>query len=264
MSDRKDLAELLRWYVESGADEAITEHPADRLAAATPERTPPAPPPPRRPAAMPLAAAPPPAPEAAASARALAAAAPDLAALERAIRGFTGCALKATATNTVFADGNPAAGLMLIGEAPGAEEDRQGKPFVGRSGQLLDRMLASIGIDRSKILITNALFWRPPGNRKPTAAEVATCLPFVHRAIALVRPRILILCGGTAAAAVLGTSEGITKLHGRWFDANVPDMANSVTAFAIYHPSYLLRSPARKKEAWRDLLSLQSKLQELR
>jgi DNA polymerase len=149
---------------------------------------------------------------------------------------------------------------MLIGEAPGGEEDRLGKPFVGRSGQLLDRMLATIGIDRSTAYITNVLYWRPPGNRKPTPAEIAACLPFVLRHIALVRPAVLVLCGGTAASTLLATNEGITKLRGRWFDLAIPGFEAPVKTIATYHPSYLLRTPERKRESWRDLLTIQEEL----
>ncbi len=196
----------------------------------------------------------------AANAAAIAEAATSLADLERAVAAFDGCALRQTATNTVFADGNAAAALMLIGEAPGSEEDRLGKPFVGRSGQLLDRMLATIGIDRSTAYITNVLYWRPPGNRKPTPAEIATCLPFVLRHIALVRPAVLVLCGGTAASTVLATSEGITRLRGRWFDLAIPGLEGPVKTIATYHPSYLLRTPDRKRESWRDLLTIQEEI----
>jgi len=252
MAALQPWAELLRWYVEMGADEAIGETAPDRLAVAA--SAPAAPAIVRPPAPVP-AAAPRPEPVAAAGARELAAAAGDLAALERAVAAFEGCALRLTASRTVFADGNPAAPLMLIGEAPGAEEDRLGKPFVGRSGQLLDRMLAAIGIDRSGAYITNVLFWRPPANRKPTPGEIATCLPFVLRHVALVRPRIVALCGGTAAGGLLGTSEGITRLRGRWFDLEIPGLAAPVPAIATYHPSYLLRpyNENAKREAWEDL-----------
>ncbi|MGH6990397.1 MAG: uracil-DNA glycosylase, partial [Stellaceae bacterium] len=170
-------------------------------------------------------------------------------------------ALKRTATHTVFSDGVAGAPLMIIGEAPGADEDRIGRPFVGRSGQLLDRMLATIGLSRAtNTYITNILFWRPPGNRKPTGDEIAACLPFVWRHIALARPRLVMLSGGTATAALLDRREGITRLRGRWFDLEVPGLAAPVPALATYHPSFLLRSPARKGEAWRDLLALETRL----
>jgi uracil-DNA glycosylase len=264
VSDAQSAAELLRWYVAMGADEAIADAPIDRLAAPAAPRFPaPLPAGPRLPAAA--APAPPAAVEApgAAGARALAGAAKDLAALAAAVHAFDGCALKRTATNTVFADGVAGAPLMVIGEAPGADEDRLGRPFVGRSGQLLDRMLAAIGFDRRRnAYITNVLFWRPPGNRKPTPEEIAACLPFVWRHIALLAPRAVALCGGTATSALLGRPDGITKLRGRWFDLAVEGLAHPVPALATYHPSFLLRAPGRKSEAWRDMLALQSKLSE--
>jgi uracil-DNA glycosylase len=271
---------LLRWHVEMGADEAIGEEPVDRFAAAVvaaavivPARTPPAP---RAAAALPKSAAAarpvavvPPAAyaeapgEAAQSARLLAALAATSAALEAAIAGFEGCALKQTATNTVIADGNPAAPVMIIGEAPGADEDRIGRPFVGRAGQLLDRMLAAIGLDRTGALITNVIYWRPPGNRTPTADEIAACLPFVLRHIALVRPKVLVLAGGTAARALLPPGPGITRLRGRWFDLAIPGLDRPVPTLPMFHPSFLLRAPERKREAWRDLLAVRARLDEL-
>lgn len=246
-----------------GADEAILERSRDRLA-------------PKAPAATRLAPSPTPtmtAPVAAtapqsvilASARELAEAAKTLAELRAAVEAFDGCSLRRTATHTVFADGNPAAPLMLIGEAPGADEDRIGRPFVGRSGQLLDRMLASIGVSRAEnAYITNVLFWRPPGNRKPTPEETAMCLPFVWRHIALLRPKIVVLCGGTATGTLLNRADGITRLRGRWFELPVPGLDEPLSALATYHPSFLLRAPARKGESWRDLLLIQSKLNSLK
>jgi uracil-DNA glycosylase len=253
---------LLRWYVEMGADEAIAEAPWNRLAP-----PPPAPvrgPPPAAPRAV--AAVPPALPEslaeAAQSARRLAEGADTVEALAALVAAFDDCPLKRTATNTVFADGNPRAPVMIIGEAPGAEEDRLGRPFVGRSGQLLDRMLAAIGLDRGGVLITNVIYWRPPGNRTPTAAEIAACLPFVLRHVALVGPQVLLLCGATAAGALLPVREGITRLRGRWFELAVPGLDRPVPVLPTYHPSFLLRAPERKREAWRDLLALQARLAE--
>ncbi len=198
--------------------------------------------------------------EAAQSARLLAASAETIEALGALVAAFEGCALKRTATNTVFLDGNPAAPVMIIGEAPGAEEDRLGRPFVGRAGQLLDRMLAAIGLDRTGVQITNVIYWRPPGNRKPTTAEIAACLPFVLRHIALARPRVLVLAGGTAASALLPLSEGITRLRGRWFELAVPGLDPPVPTLPMFHPAFLLRTPERKREAWRDLLALKARL----
>ena len=258
-----DLKELLRWYVAIGVDEAIGDVPQDRFT-----------PPPLRPPVARSAgpAAPPSSPTSlpasagtgAAAARQLAEAATTLAELEAAISSFDGCALRRTATHTVFADGTPHAPAMIIGEAPGADEDRIGRPFVGRSGQLLDRMLAAIGLERQRnVYITNVLFWRPPGNRKPTEDEIATCLPFVWRHIALNAPKVIVLCGGTATAALLGRSEGITKLRGRWFELAVPALDHPIHTLTTYHPSFLLRTPARKSESWRDFLEIQSKIEAL-
>ncbi len=270
--EREAALRLLRWYVEMGADEAIDAAPANRLAP-PPKPEPAGPPPPV--AAAPLvsvaravAAAPPAAfaqspAEDAQSARRLAAGAETVAALEALVAGFEGCALKRTATSTVFADGNPAAPVMIVGEAPGADEDRLGRPFVGRAGQLLDRMLAAIGLDRSGVLITNVIYWRPPGNRTPTAAEIASCLPFVLRHVALARPKILVLAGGTAARALLPEGPGITRLRGRWFDLAIPGLEEAVATLPMFHPSFLLRAPERKREAWRDLLALRARLDEL-
>jgi DNA polymerase len=201
--------------------------------------------------------------EPAQSARSLAAQAQSIDALAALVAGFDACPLKRTATNTVFADGNPAAPVMIVGEAPGADEDRLGKPFVGRAGQLLDRMLAAIGLDRSSVQITNVIYWRLPGNRKPTTAEIASCLPFVLRHIALSRPKVLVLAGGTAAITLLDTTEGITRLRGRWFDLAVPGIETPLPTLPMFHPAFLLRSPERKREAWRDLLALKAKLAEL-
>jgi uracil-DNA glycosylase family 4 len=224
--------------------------------------------PPRAAVAAPAAIAPPralteSAAEPAQSARALAAQANSIEALAAIVARFDACPLKRTATNTVFSDGNPTAPIMMIGEAPGADEDRIGKPFVGRSGQLLDRMLAAIGLDRTGVQITNVIYWRPPGNRKPTAAEIASCLPFVFRHIVLSQPKVLVLAGGTAASSLLDMAEGITRLRGRWFDLAIPGLDAKLPTLPMFHPAFLLRSPERKREAWRDLLALKAKLDEL-
>jgi uracil-DNA glycosylase len=261
---------LLQWQIEMGADEAIGDVALNRLAPPPPaprpiERLAPARP---APAFAPTVTAPPralteSAAEPAQSARMLAAQAETVEGLAALIAGFDACPLKRTATNTVFADGNPRAPVMIIGEAPGADEDRLGKPFVGRAGQLLDRMLAAIGLDRTGVQITNVIYWRPPGNRKPTAQEIASCLPFVFRHIVLSRPRVLVLAGGTAASALLPMSEGITRLRGRWFDLAIPGLDAPLPTLPMFHPAYLLRTPERKREAWRDLLSLKAKLAKL-
>jgi len=270
MNTAWDMGEALRLQLEWGADEALADLPLDRLAlpaarpqpaapqtpaAATPAPRPPAP----RPAAPAL-----PLPGAAAIQRArdLAAACATLDELRAALATFDGCALSTTATNLVFNDGNPESGLMLIGEAPGAEEDRSGKPFVGAAGQLLDRILASIGLDRTRCLITNTVFWRPPGNRTPTDAEAQVCLPFLHRQIALVRPRHLVLLGAPATKAITGTSTGITRMRGKWLAAQVPGLDAPIPTLPTLHPSYLLRRPATRRDAWADWRSLRRTLDE--
>lgn len=265
--ERDAAIALLRWYVAMGADEAIGEGAANRLAPAiaAASKLPVVPhlPPVRAVAASPPRTLAESMAEAAQSARRLAAGADSVATLAALIESFEGCALKLTATNTVFADGSPAAPVMIIGEAPGADEDRIGRPFVGRAGQLLDRMLAAIGLDRQSVLITNVVYWRPPGNRTPTTAEIASCLPFVLRHVALVRPKILVLCGATAAGALLPQGQGITRLRGRWFDLAIPGLAEPVPTLPMFHPSFLLRTPERKREAWRDLLALRARLDEV-
>jgi DNA polymerase len=198
----------------------------------------------------------PPGAGAASDAKALAASCDSLEALAEALRQFDGCPLKETAINLCFADGNPASPIMLIGEAPGAQEDRQGRPFVGPSGQLLDRMLKTIGLDRSKVYITNVIYWRPPGNRSPTAAEIAICQPFLERQIELIRPKLLVFVGGIAARALLGRTEGVTKLRGRPFVYKSEVDGRDIPALVMFHPAYLLRQPAQKRFSWRDLLSI--------
>ena len=269
-----DLAALLKWYVLHGLDETIGEETIDRFAivapapaaaaapaasiAPTPFR--PAAP---SPAAAPRAPVPLESPQIVEDARALAAGCATIAELEAAIRSFEGCALKRTAKNTVFADGLPTAPVMIVGEAPGADEDRLGKPFVGVSGQLMDRMMGAIGLTRGEgFYITNILFWRPPGNRTPTLAEQAMCLAFTRRHIELVRPRLLILAGGTAAKAVLDTAEGIMRLRGKWTSVRTDD-GMEIPTMPTFHPAYLLRTPASKRQSWSDLLALDKKLKEL-
>ena len=273
-----DIAAILAFWRDAGIDEAMEDAPVDRYArsadavARTPAPRPvaasrPAVAPPVRPAATSREAAhaamsvPLESPAAIDDARAAAAAAGTLDALHAAIAAFEACALKRTAKNTVFSDGNPQAPVMVNGEAPGADEDRIGKPFVGASGQLLDRMLAQIGLDRQTgFYITNILPWRPPGNRTPTSGEIALCMPFIERHVALVRPRLIVLAGGVAAKSMLATSDGIMKLRGRWFDYAPPGLESTIPTMATFHPAYLLRSPAQKREAWRDLLAIRARL----
>ena len=248
-----DMLAALRLQMEWGADEALDDAPRDRLAVPRAVVPPPAPPAPR-PAPMMATLLPQAAPVQ--RAHEVAAAATTIEGLRAALAGFDGCALSATATNLVFADGNPDSGLMLVGEGPGAEEDRSGIPFVGASGQLLDRILASIGLDRTRYVITNLIPWRPPGNRNPTDAEVTICLPFLLRHIALVRPRRLVLLGALASRAILGGSAGITRLRGKWVPASIPGLDAPVPTLPMLHPAYLLRNPGAKRDAWTDMLLL--------
>lgn len=193
------------------------------------------------------------------AAKTLAANADSLDALREAVDGFDQCPLKSTANQLVFCDGNPAAKIMLIGEAPGRDEDREGRPFVGPSGQLLDRMIGAIGLDRTSVYIGNCLPWRPPGNRKPTDAEIAMCQPFIERQIALAAPDIIVLVGATPTKTLLGTTDIITRLRGQWHDYTTQD-GHTIPALPILHPAFLLRTPARKREAWLDMLALKSKI----
>lgn len=269
MGSTDDARTLLAWHVEAGADEAIGEVPVNRYRDPTPniagtaEAAPAMPPRP----AMTISASALSAPDAIAhGAKELAAAAADLPALAAALAKFDGCALRETATNLVFADGNPGADVMFIGEAPGADEDRQGVPFVGMAGKLLDRMLASIGLDRTSAYISNILPWRPPGNRKPTPNEVTICMPFLRRHIELAAPKILVLVGGTSTQALLGSSQGITRLRGRWHEYQSdagPDGGRGIPAMPIYHSAYLLRKPGMKREAWHDMREIRNRLDSL-
>jgi len=267
-----ELAALLKWHLDAGVDETLGEAPVDRFAAPKTEARPPALP---SVGAAPVTAAPAPpkippplpglAPAGAAPSSAhIAQACKTLPELHAAIAAYDGCALKTYATRTVVADGSLEARVMVIGEAPGEDEDRQGKPFVGVSGKLLDRMLAAIGLDRAvNTYITNIVFWRPPGNRKPTAEEIVQCMPFVQRQIELLDPALLLLVGGPAASTILANPQGITKLRGRWFEYESPGLSRPVPAMATFHPAYLLRSPQQKRLAWRDLLVFKQKLDSL-
>ena len=263
-----EAAEALRWWREAGVDLALDETPHDHFAESAAPTARHAPPPD---AAPPLQAGEPPRPapaltatpdEAQRSAREAAAAALSLEELRAALERFQGCGLKATATQLVFADGAPEARIMLVGEAPGGDEDRIGRPFVGRAGQLLDRMLAAIGLDRRSVYIANVVPWRPPGNRTPTPQETAVCLPFVRRQIALVGPRILVCLGGSATQTLLGVKEGITRTRGVWREYQSDDGAGIAT-LPMFHPAYLLRQPAAKRQAWADLRKLKRAAEEM-
>ena len=243
-----EAAALLRFYVEAGVSDGLSDEPVDRYAlnarAAQPANDSPAPTGPRTlPGARPTFSSSP--PQVTSSPAAI-----PLESVEQA-----GDA-KAIA---VFADGNPEADIMLVGEAPGRDEDIQGLPFVGRSGQLLDRMLAAIGLDRTNVYITNVLPWRPPGNRQPTPVEQTMCAPFIEKHIELVAPKYLMLVGGVSAKQMLGTSSGIMKLRGKWGSVTAGDL--TIPALPIFHPAYLLRQPAQKRLAWRDLLDFKTKVE---
>ncbi len=295
--EREELLALLAWWRTAGVDTVLDETPTDwmRDGAVAPgmafawpdagvDHTPEAPvpqvrrPSPAAPAAPPprlapsaRATAPSPAPQqpvrpfptaapdaATMAAREAARAAPTLEALGQALAQFDGCSLKATAKNLCFYRGAPQARVMLIGEAPGRDEDLEGKPFVGRSGQLLDRMLAAIGLSEADVHITNTVYWRPPGNRTPTPLETLVCKPFLERQIVLVAPDVIVTLGGPAAKAVLGVEDGILKLRGKWRELDVD--GRRVRVMPTLHPAYLLRTPIAKRQAWRDLLAIKTAL----
>jgi DNA polymerase len=264
------VQQLLAFYLEAGVDCALTDAPVNRLAepdsvtmasTAAPVREV-APPVREIPPAMPAVSRSEiaPAPEAAiASARDAARTAPSLEALRALLENFEGCALKHTATRLVFADGNPLARIMFVGEAPGRDEDIEGLPFVGRSGKLLDRMIAAIGLDRSKAYIANVIPWRPPGNRTPTPQETQICLPFIQRQIELVNPDVLVTLGNPSTQTLLSTREGIMKTRGKWFDYDTG--TRIIRAMATFHPAYLLRSPSYKRMSWQDLRAIAKELE---
>jgi uracil-DNA glycosylase len=266
------LSQLLAFYLEAGVDCALSEEPVDRLSDSGRDEALKAPsgagetiaarlikpaPTPVTPAADPLLA-----PDAAiATAREAARSAGSLEILREMLEKFDGCALKSTATRLVFADGNPKARIMFVGEAPGRDEDIEGLPFVGRSGKLLDRMVAAIGLDRTKVYIANVIPWRPPGNRTPTPQETLICLPFIQRQIELVDPEILVTLGNPSTQTLLSTREGIMKTRGRWL--NYDTGTRVIRAMATFHPAYLLRSPSYKRLSWQDLRAISKALAQI-
>jgi uracil-DNA glycosylase len=278
MSSKDDLTDLplsapqameaLRWWIQVGVTDALDEAPHDRFADGLASRQNPRDP---QKASESLRQSAPgietrsPAPRHVArtnspeatesSALALSEAAPDLETLRSAMANFEGCALKRTATQLVFADGVPGSRVMLVGEAPGGDEDRIGRPFVGRAGQLLDRMLNSIGLDRQNVYIANVVPWRPPGNRTPTPQETQMCLPFLERQIHLANPEYLVCLGGSAVRTLLGAEGGVMRARGSWF-AYPRQSARQIPALAMLHPAFLLRQPAHKKFAWADMRAL--------
>jgi uracil-DNA glycosylase len=258
--DVAKAAAALRWWANAGVTGAIEEAPRNRFderpqAASRAATAAPVPPQarrmqPERPGASSVSP-----PVAEAAAQTLAASSRDLETLRANLELFDGCALKRTATQLVFADGVPGSRVMFVGEAPGGDEDRIGRPFVGRAGQLLDRMLQAIGLDRRSVYIANVVPWRPPGNRTPTPQETQACLPFIRRQIALAAPEILVCLGGSAAQTLLGVREGITRARGNWFEYEGED-GRPLRALAMLHPAYLLRQPALKRQAWIDMRAL--------
>ncbi|MEW6452051.1 MAG: uracil-DNA glycosylase [Pseudomonadota bacterium] len=272
ISDRAKAArDILAFYVEAGVDMAVGEAPNDYLAgdpmpaapaqSAAPALAPTAPEPIRRPSApppMPAQAAPPGADAAVMAAREAARSAKSMDELRAILESFEGCALKATASRLVFADGNPQARVMFVGEAPGRDEDIEGLPFVGRSGKLLDKMLSAIGLDRTKVYIANIVPWRPPGNRTPTPVETQICLPFLLRQIELCAPDFVVTMGNPSTQTLLQTSDGITRTRGRWFPFKSGD--RDIKVLPTFHPAFLLRSPLQKRLAWRDFLAIKKVL----
>jgi DNA polymerase len=256
---RRAAGDLVQWYVDMGVDAALDDEPRNRLAEAR-EALGALQPPPVSPVSRPasFAGAGADASDVAAEARLLARSARTLDDLRGLLEHFEGCALRTTAKSLVFADGNPAAKLMFVGEAPGADEDRLGAPFVGRSGQLLDRMLAAIGLDRTGAYIANIIPWRPPGNRTPTPQESAVCQPFIERQIELADPDILVCLGGPSAMALLGLKEGIMRTRGRWLEYDTG--TRKIRAMPTLHPAYLLRQPLQKRLAWRDFKAIRDAL----
>jgi uracil-DNA glycosylase len=287
-SNPKDARDLLAFYVEAGADALLGEEAVDRMADEVAASPPPAggrpdgeavraggsaqravpghnPTPDRLrrsgppPAGVGRTLAAPATPDAAMmAAREAARTAANLDDLRKLLESFEGCSLRNTATQLVFADGNPEGRVMFVGEAPGHEEDISGRPFVGRSGKLLDRMVEAIGLDRSKVYIANVVPWRPPGNRTPTPQETAICLPFIRRQIELADPDILVCLGGPSMQTLLGTKDGITRMRGRWFPFDTG--TREIKAMATFHPAFLLRSPLQKRFSWRDFLAIKKVL----
>ena len=266
MEQNFDMAGLLEWYIDAGVDEVCgdapvlsicrsKEKPEEKVLESVAVKTVAAA---VRPAITTLAQT---TTSACKNARELCEKAQNLAELKEMVCAFEGCALKFNAKSTVFGAGNLKAELMIIGEAPGADEDRLGAPFVGRSGHLLEKMLLAIGLKREDVYITNVLPWRPPGNRTPTDAEVAVCLPFLKRQIEFIKPKIILLLGGSAANALLDNAESISRLRGRWLEYIMADKT-PITALASFHPAYLLRNSAQKAKAWSDFLRLMKKLKE--
>ena len=271
-----NLRELLHFYAEAGVDTPLEDAPVDRFsqieakrvgaspaqAARPSQQKRPEQPAVSQPAPSTLSKASVPDDAKIAMARQMASSAATLEELREQLAAFDGCNLKFTAKNLVFADGNPAAPIMFVGEAPGREEDLEGVPFIGRSGQLLDRMFAAIGLDRTNVYIANTIPWRPPGNRTPTPLETEICRPFFERQIELANPRLLVALGGPAAKALTNATEGILRLRGNW-KAHLTTSGVQIPVMPTLHPAYLLRNPAQKRFAWRDFVNVKMRLRAL-
>jgi uracil-DNA glycosylase len=271
-----NLRELLHFYAEAGVDTPLEDAPVDRFSqieakrvAASPTQTVrpsqqqrPEQPAASQPAPSTLSKASVPDDAKIAMARQLASSAATLEELREQLAAFDGCNLKFTAKNLVFADGNPASPIMFVGEAPGREEDLEGVPFIGRSGQMLDHMFAAIGLDRTSVYIANTIPWRPPGNRTPTPLETEICRPFFERQIELANPRLLVALGGPAAKALTNATEGILRLRGNW-KAHLTASGIQIPVMPTLHPAYLLRNPAQKRFAWRDFVNVKMRLRAL-
>lgn len=255
---KEQSLKTLKWYIDNGVKDALSEEPVGLYHAKKLDQKPAkpfkepiapvskAPVASKRPAAVPLSLP----------------SAQTLEELKTFLEAYEGCQLKSLATNTVFADGNPKARVMFVGEAPGADEDRLGKPFVGLSGQLLDKILQSVGLSReTNAYISNIVSWRPPGNRQPTTEEIVQCLPFIKRHIELINPQILVFVGGVAAKSLLETNTGIMRLRGQWHSYSSPGLEKPIPAMATLHPAYLLRSPGQKALVWRDFLKIKRALE---
>jgi len=276
MEHAENLSAVLQWHIDAGCDECVADAPVDRFAVSAQMMTEPAAAAPARAPAQAAPASTPPGVSRGAkvdprevdnnrqvkSAMELASAAESIDDLRAALAGFEGCPLKKTATNLVLSDGPADARLMLIGEAPGADEDRQGIPFVGPSGKLLNAILESVGLKREEVLISNTVFWRPPGNRTPTTQEAAVCHPFIERLVEIVDPQVLVCIGAPATHTMLGQTQGISRLRGKWFKFQTPKLSHPIDATALFHPAYLLRTPIKKRDAWTDIRMIKKRLDE--
>ncbi len=270
------VAELMRWYLDAGVDETIADIAVDRFAEipakprAENSQPDPAPAPApvsgsdavQSPASSPLPVSVG-AEEAMHDAVHLAASAKTLEQLCKSLDEFEGCPLKKTATNLVFLDGNPQARILLIGSPPGADEDLAGIPFAGKQGDLFDRMLGSIGLDRTKVLMSGVVFWRPPGNRSPTPTEISVCMPFVERLIEIIDPHVLVAVGESSARLLLARKQAIGRMRGRWHTYSLPGLPRPVDLLAMNGPRVLMNSPVQKREAWQDLLMLREKIKDI-